>query len=175
MEEWKPIPGFEKKYEVSSLGAVRRLNRIDTYFVKGVKRRAKIKERLLKPSIGSHGYPNVSLVKNKKSRTYLVHRLMAMAFMGVKTNKKFVVDHIDGNKKNNSLENLRIIPNRANAYFAKLSVNSLGMPGVRVSPSGKYRADIRIKGKKVTLGTFTTPEEAQKAYLKASNIENYVK
>ena len=63
------------------------------------------KGKVLKPKVDSYGYEAVTLSKNGKRKTYLVHRLVAMAFIDNPLQKE-TVNHIDGNKLNNSLENL---------------------------------------------------------------------
>ncbi len=63
------------------------------------------KGKLLKPSIDKYGYKKVVLTKNGKRKTYTVHRLVAMAFIPNPYSKK-TVNHIDGNKLNNCVDNL---------------------------------------------------------------------
>ena len=59
----------------------------------------------LKPSIDKDGYEKVVLTKNGVRKTYLVHRLVATAFLPNPDNKA-TVNHIDGNKRNNNVNNL---------------------------------------------------------------------
>ena len=66
----------------------------------------KIQNRFLNPSLNKLGYSRVALVNNEGQKFYLVHRLLALHFIPNSDNKDFV-DHIDRNKTNNSLENLR--------------------------------------------------------------------
>lgn len=63
------------------------------------------KGKVLKPSIDKDGYEKVVLTKNGKRKTYRVHRLVAMAFIPNPYSKK-TVNHIDGNKLNNCVDNL---------------------------------------------------------------------
>ena len=63
------------------------------------------KGRVLKPKIDRYGYEVVTLSKDGKRKSYYVHRLVAMAFIDNHLQKE-TVNHIDGNKLNNSVENL---------------------------------------------------------------------
>lgn len=63
------------------------------------------KNRVLKPAPTNWGYLTVQLFKNKKGKTFKIHRLVAEAFIPNPENKK-CVNHIDGNKLNNAVENL---------------------------------------------------------------------
>jgi hypothetical protein len=90
MEIWKDIEGHSK-YEVSSLGRIRRLYKIGYKF--------------RKPVI-QFGYVNVTFsLMEGRFKKYQVHRLVAIAFLENKENK-LCVNHIDGNKSNNNVNNL---------------------------------------------------------------------
>jgi len=88
MENWKAVNGYEGLYEVSDKGRV-----------KGLKR-----NRILKNIVDSLGYVRVSLCKENKPKAHKIHRLVAEHFL--KPSEYKVVNHIDGNKENNSVENL---------------------------------------------------------------------
>ena len=80
------------------------------------------------------------------------------------------LDHIDCNKDNNSIGNLRpatLAQNRMNTRTAKN--NHLRIKGVQLHGTGRYRARIYYRQKHVSLGLYDTPEEAQAAYAKAAN------
>ena len=97
-EQWKPVPGYEGLYEVSNLGRVRSLDRTKT-------NGHKWKGRILKqPSLRS-GYKLVSLWKNGKQKSALVHRLVLFAFVGAQPEGR-ETRHKDGNNSNNTLDNL---------------------------------------------------------------------
>lgn len=93
MEIFKDIPEYEKVYQVSNLGNVKSLTRPGA------------KEKLLKGEIDQYGYIRISLTKNGKTKKYKVHRLVMMTFNNT-TDSSLQINHIDGNKKNNKLENL---------------------------------------------------------------------
>jgi len=98
-ETWKSVVGFEGRYEVSSEGRFKALAR-DIIYKDG--RKGKLKEMMLRGSVGSHGYLMVTFDSKTKC---LAHRVVAEAFLGV---QKFrvTVNHKDGNKLNNRIDNL---------------------------------------------------------------------
>lgn len=101
-ETWKDIPDFEGIYQASNLGRIRTCEEKTTYTKRhGVRH---WKQRILKPKgeTYSTGY-RVTLWKNGVGRDYLVARLVASAFLG-KSN--LTVNHIDGNRFNNNINNL---------------------------------------------------------------------
>lgn len=94
-EIWRQIKGYENLYEVSNLGRVKSLPRYGTINV----------ARIIKLNHKKSGYVNVTLTKNNSKRTFRVHRLVAEAFIPNPNNKK-QVNHINGDKKDNSVSNL---------------------------------------------------------------------
>lgn len=109
-EIWKPIKGYEGLYEVSNLGRVKSLDKIVNCKLKN-KRNRLIKGRILKSNPDKMGYLIVGLTKNNKTETKRIHRLVAETFMPV-------VNHIDGNKENNNIENLEFCSQRYNVKEA---------------------------------------------------------
>jgi hypothetical protein len=103
MEHWKAIKGYEG-YEVSNLGKVRSPRII------------------LKGSLQGKGYVRVDLPKERKSKHISVHRLVAEAFIPNPL-KKDQVNHINGIKTDNRLENLEWVTCKENhAHYHRLSV-----------------------------------------------------
>lgn len=101
-EIWKDVVGYEGYYQVSNLGRVRSVDRI----VKGCFGSTQHKKSIiLSPAINTAGYYSVALVRNAKSKSYRVHRLVAEAFLP-NPNSLPVINHKDENKLNNSVENL---------------------------------------------------------------------
>lgn len=117
-EIWRDIEGYEGLYQVSNLGSVRSLDRIDSI---GRHRKAKI----LKPSF-SRGYPYVNLCKKSKMQFYRIHRLVAIAFLPNPENKE-EVNHIDGNTRNNCVDNLEWVTHSENIHHAS-KTNLFNMP-----------------------------------------------
>lgn len=102
-EIWADIEGYENLYKVSTRARVKSLH--------------KGKFKILKQFFNENDYPIVSLNKNGKARTRLVHRLVAEAFIPNLENKP-EVDHIDANKANACVENLRWVTSKENSQAA---------------------------------------------------------
>lgn len=107
IELWKSVIGYEGLYEVSSLGNVKSLGRTIRDSIGRVRR---MKPKLMSPSVtakrgkNDKGYLEVRLTNsNGVSKNLLVHRLVAESFL---ENQKDTVNHIDGDKHNNRLDNL---------------------------------------------------------------------
>lgn len=115
MENWKEIKGYEGIYEISNKGRVRTAENKVTYSELHGKR--VWKQRVLKLKTDKNGYKRVSLWKNKQSKDFLVHRLVADAFIE-KEKKKDLVNHKDGNPSNNYKENLEWCTAKGNVEHA---------------------------------------------------------
>lgn len=111
METWKPIVGHEECYMVSSHGRIMSMAR--KVICKGGYR--SVRERYLKTGTGSTGYPKVQLKKGGSS--YNVHRLVAEAFID-RPEWATQVNHIDGVKTNNRVENLEWVNQSINQKHA---------------------------------------------------------
>jgi hypothetical protein len=92
-EEWRGIPGYEGKYQASSLGRIRSVDHYVTRLVKG---------RVLRPRIRKEGYPIVTI---SGAGPKDVHSLVALAFHGPRGEGQ-QVRHLDGDKQNAKAENL---------------------------------------------------------------------
>lgn len=79
------------------------------------------------------------------------------------------IDHINCDKRDNRILNLRKSTRTLNrGNMKKYKNNTTGVKGIRVRPSGRFEAQIQFNGKKMTLGTFDTKEQASLAYAKAA-------
>lgn len=106
-ETWKSVVGYEGLYEVSDLGRVRSLDRSTTVKSRwGSTYGLPNAGRVLKSSAGAHGYQQVILYRAAKKKTHLVHRIVLDAFVGP-CPENMEGCHGDGDRENNSLENLR--------------------------------------------------------------------
>lgn len=90
--EWKEVPGYESLYAVSDTGLVKSFHRNKNGY-------------LLHQSLKGKGYFGVTLSKNGKARSFFVHQLVCIAFLG-KFDNGHEVRHLDGVKTNNNLSNL---------------------------------------------------------------------
>lgn len=172
MEIFKDIKGYEGLYQVSNLGRVKSLdkkvfNGLSYWLMRG---------KILKQNACFKGYKRVTIYKNKKPKTFLVHRLIAMAFLGYKGDDRMVVvDHINNIKGDNRLINLQVISNRENTSKDKTNKTSK-YTGVSLTKKLKYkkwRATIRINGKVKELGYYKTEIGAANAYTdKLKEINN---
>lgn len=99
IEIWKDIEGYDGLYQVSNFGQVKRGN------------------KLLHLNTNTYGYKHITLCKNGVRRTSAVHTLVASAFIE-NPNKKPQINHKDGNKSNNSAENLEWVTQKENNCHA---------------------------------------------------------
>ena len=121
-EIWKPIVGYEEFYDVSNFGRVRN---------KGWRFGQHRSNIIMKQRYNKGGYLAVSLIKDKKKKIYLIHRLAYEAFIGKlpKFERKgkghchemFEINHKDENKENNHIENLELITRLENIRYGTRS------------------------------------------------------
>ena len=102
-EEWRPIKGYEGLYEASNMGRVKSLHSGE--------------EVVLKQAEYTNGYMGATLSKDGTANRKLVHRLVAIAFIKNPNNYE-CVNHKDGNKKNNTVDNLEWCTRSYNAKHA---------------------------------------------------------
>jgi len=104
-EIWKPVIGYEGIYEVSRSGLVRALQAV----------RQHKPGRILKPKTTNMGYLEVGLYKDRKRHWYLIHRLVAVAFLPPQPTPKHEVNHINSNRADARAENLEWVTKSENA------------------------------------------------------------
>lgn len=117
-EIWKPVVGWEKDYEVSSYGRIRSRDRAVGVRTYGKETHKTIKGRMMTPQYDKDGYFVIHLrdTFNGRNRLLKLHRLVAEAFIP-NTENYPQIDHIDGNRDNNFVENLRWCTNKQNCNF----------------------------------------------------------
>ena len=112
-EIWRDIVGFEGYYQVSNLGRVKSVERT-VKIGRGCYRA--VHERILKTRKDRDGYLHVQLWKDDKGKEYLVHRLVANAFLENSQNLP-EVNHIDQDKTNNIVNNLEYCSSSYNCNY----------------------------------------------------------
>ena len=150
IEVFKDVPNYEGIYQVSNLGNVKSLKWK--------------KEIIMKQGISSR-YLAVNLRKENISKIYRVHVLVAMTFLNYKPNGKqdFVIDHKNGVRTDNRLENLQIVTQRENTQNYHKSIK--GQIGADWhEQTKKWRSRIYINKNIVHLGLFEEEKDALKAY-----------
>lgn len=160
-ETWSPIKGYEDAYEVSTFGQIRSISRVDN--------RNKLYEgKVLKLRREKQGYLRVGLYKNGKSKVFLVHRLVAEAFIPNKSHKKYV-NHKDANKENNRVENLE---------WCTASENTLHAHSLGLMPQDYKHSEMSIIGVSVNNEYesyyFKSVAEASRYGFNATRIYNWL-
>ena len=119
--------------------------------------------RKIKYHINNDGYHTIQLAHNKIKKSYMVHRVIYKFYnpeWDITYTPDNQIDHFDNNKKNNNIENLRIVTNSENQQ------NIITTKGYCWSKQQqKYKAKIRVNKKDYNLGSYDTAEEARDAYL----------
>lgn len=135
-EIWKDIEGYKGLYQVSNTGQVRSLNYLHTGEVKP-----------LKQDTNKKGYKLVSLSKNGKKKKYLVHRLVAIAFIP-NPNDLPIINHKDENPSNNNVNNLEWCTSEYNNnYGTRTKRASESKKGNSLSEETKKKISESLKGK----------------------------
>lgn len=116
MEEWRNVPGFEWKYQVSSLGRFAKIKNGKRY--------------IRKATLFNTGYYNVSIRVNKSTKIMALHRVLAEAFIP-KYGPGTVVNHMDGNPANNDLSNLEWCTQRKNCIHRNRVLGHGSQPNAR--------------------------------------------
>ena len=162
MEEYKKIDGYDN-YEISNQGNVRNT---DT-------------GKVLKTCKNIHGYYLVGLYKNCIKQTLMIHRLVALHFISNPDNLR-EIDHINQDKANNTITNLRWISpsNNCRNRSKKQNTSSKFMGVCFDKARGKYRARISINNKRKHIGYYEKEEEAGSAfdnYVRQHNLTEFYK
>ena len=157
-EIWKIIDGYNGKYSISSLGAIKNVH----------------KNIIIKQSPNGRGYLKCAL----NGKTFIVHRLVAKAFI-YKPESKSYVNHINNIQTDNSIENLEwTSPMENSCHAKKFRKTSSPYVGVSIRTMKNivyHRSYIRHNGKNIHLGYFHNGEDAYQArvnYEKEHGIQN---
>lgn len=142
MEEWKDIEGFDGQYQVSSYGRVKSL---PWYYHHR-------EDIILKPINQNSGYLQVALYsKQKPNKKYLIHRLVAEAFLEHDSRKNHV-NHKDGNKHNNNVENLEWVTQSENNLHAIYVLSKKGKTAprrIKCVETGKVYKSVAVAARAV--------------------------
>lgn len=170
-EIWKDIPGFEKLYQASNLGNIRQLP-----FVYRSNKNILVyrKYRVATQNIKEGYYQTLLTDLNGVNYYKGTHRWVMIAFYGV---SELQVDHINGIKTDNRLENLRYVNASDNINHVKTlypeKFNST-LHGAQSNGKGKWTSSFSIENKQYNLGNFETEKEANEVYLNAKyNWESF--
>lgn len=113
-EKWAIIPGASCNHQISNTGKVK------TFYLN--------EEKIMKPSVDNCGYEKISISINGKRKTFTIHKLVALFFLPNPLDLK-EINHIDGNKRNNNVNNLEWCTrseNVSHAFLMGLKVNKKG-------------------------------------------------
>ena len=123
-ERWEPVVNYEEWYEVSDLSVIRRVKAASGTHV----------GRILVPGYNGRGYHKVTLCNDGEQHAFTVHRIVTEAFLGIRP-EGTEVNHKDGNKINNRLENLEYVTRSENALHAHRTGLSNAVNGEKVGSS----------------------------------------
>ncbi len=114
-EKWEDIEEYKGMYQISNKGRVKRLECLISREKQGD---MLLKEMLMSLCVTPKGYSRVKLQKDKKGKNHLVHTLVAKSFIGSSPSNRHQVNHKDGNKLNNSFDNLEYVTPSENLQHA---------------------------------------------------------
>ena len=158
LEIWKEIP--DCNYSISTLGRIKNTKN----------------NHIRCADLNSAGYERLKYIHAGKPVRKFIHRLVAMTFLDNPLNKP-MVDHIDGNYRNNRLDNLRWATRSENALNGKVRKDKKYTTLRNIVKNGKhFRWRICIEGRIHTSPNFSTEQEAHLDFLsKCNNLTNFLR
>ena len=145
-EEWRSLPKWEGLYEVSNHGGLRSLPRVVNCMPNGKPAKRTVKGQVRSGHVNkSNGYMEFTLSYprdggKQRSTVGRGHRMVALAFLGLDPeDSEIFVDHKDGDRTNNHINNLRLVSHQENMWFSG--------PAYRVlcEQHGQEEADLMIR------------------------------
>lgn len=133
-EAWKDIKDYEGLYQVSNTGKIKSIDRYVNY---KLNKKRLIKGSIKKLTLNEKGYLKVTLFKNGKGCTREIQRIVAETFIPNLDNKE-QVNHIDGNKQNNNINNLEWCSPRENTIHSINVLEHYKKPVIQFDLKGKY-------------------------------------
>ena len=131
-EIWKDIDGYEGLYQISNFGNVKSFRQSSKLH--------KIEEYILKPTLANNGYYQITLYNNAKRRKFLVHRLVASAFIQ-NPDSMPCINHKDENRLNNRADNLEWCTHEYNNSYGTAIIRSVD---TRSRPVEQYTVDGKL-------------------------------
>jgi hypothetical protein len=144
-EIWTDVIGFEKFYQISNFGRLMSYPKQYKHYIRN--------GQIIEPSITRYGYLEVSLYVNKERKRFLFHRLIANQFIPNPLNKPFI-NHINGIKTDNRIENLEWCTPRENvvhAYETGLMVQEKGRWVGAKNPKARKVIQMDLSGNKIKI------------------------
>lgn len=151
--EWKDIPEYEGYYQINNCGEIRNVRT----------------NKKIKPFLNKYGYLQVTLCKNKKTKLFRVHRLVSLCFLP-KVKGKELINHINGNKKDNRVENLEwcnASENIKHAYENKLQEPLIGKDNILSKVTYQYDINHNLIKVWESIGCISRELNIKKQYISA--------
>ena len=164
-EDYRIITLHDNKLKVYRDGRIEK-EHIYKCKTKGGNNKGDIKWRNMKGGIRKNtGYMRICLTNQTIKKDFSTHRIMGYTFLGLDIdNPKEMIDHINGNKKDNTFMNLRIVSSQQNSFNRKTT------KGCTWDKSrNNWISSIKINNKSINLGRYKTEAAARYAYLVAKN------
>lgn len=169
-EIWKEVPDYEGVYSVSNIGNVKSVD----HYCEGRKGSGKQTGRILKSQKSHKGYLRVSLSRNKVKFTTGVHRLVAQSFIPNPENKP-QVNHINGIKTDNRVENLEWATNKENQKHAIENKLTTYNTCERHHASKLTNEQVVIARMSFAMGVFTNKELSEKYRISQTAMSNILR